>query len=163
MSTASWTGVLLIVRNRLLTFTPTGGGSDLETRLGSTSTGSGTDGKLFLDMAPDKLTGLWGVLRIIDAPIDGFDGGFMIRATAELICYGRPRRSAAEVRACIDVCIEAWHRWVYTEAGGTIVSSDPTNRFPIPYTEPADRELVAERVLLPFRCTPIFLTRYAAA
>jgi hypothetical protein len=40
---------------------------------------------------------------------------------------------------------------------------DATNRFMIPYQEPADRELVAVRVLLPFRCSPIFLTRYAAA
>lgn len=162
MSTTSWTGVLQIVRSRLLTFAPTGGGTTLKVRLGSTSTGSGSDGKLFLDQAPDNLTGLWAVLRIIDAPIQGFDGGFLIKATAELIVYGHPRKLASSVRACADVAIEAWHDWLYTETGGVIVASDVTNRFTIPYAEPADRELVAERLLLPFRVAPIFLTRYAA-
>jgi hypothetical protein len=163
MSTASWTGVIQIARSRLLTFAPTGGGTTLATRLGSTASGSGSDGKLFIDMAPDKVTGLWAVLRVIDAPIDGFDGGFMIRGQFELIVYGQTRNQAAAVRACVDVCLEAWHRYVYSEVGGSFITSDSTNRFTIPYEEPANRELVAERVLLPFRCAPIFLTRYAAA
>jgi hypothetical protein len=153
----------LIIRNRLLTFAPTGGGTTLAVRLGSTASGSGSDGKLFLNQAPDSLTGLWAVLRVVDAPITGFDGGFLLRATAELIVYGRPRSAMASVEACVDVAVEAWHGWAYGEAGGHISATDPTNRFPIPYqSDPADRELCAVRVLLPFRCTPIFLTRYAA-
>jgi hypothetical protein len=154
---------MLIIRNRLLTFTPTGGGATLATRLGSTASGSGSDGKLFFDMAPDNLTGFWAILRIIDAPVTGFDGGFMIKATAELILYGRPRKEAANVESMADVVTEAWHDYLYSETGGHISATDVTNRFTIPYTEPADRELVAVRLLLPFRCTPIFLTRYAAA
>ena len=47
-------------------------------------------------------------------------------------------------------------------ASSGTAATDPTNRFTIPYEEPADRELVAVRLLLPFRCSPIFLTRYAA-
>lgn len=162
MSTASWTGVLQIIRSRLLTFAPTGGGTTLATRLGNTTTGSGSDGKLFLDMAPDNLTGLWAVLRIIDTPISGFDGGFLLKPTAEVIVYGKPRNQAASVRACVDVMVEAWHDYQYTEAGGHLSTMDVTNRFTVPYVAPADREVVAERVLLPFRCSPIFLTRYAA-
>lgn len=163
MSTASWTGVKQLIRTRLLTFTPTGGGTTLATRLGSTTSGSGSNGKLFLDQAPDDVTGLWAVLRIINAPITGFDGGFMIKADAELILYGRPRKMAAEVEAAADVCMEAWHDYLYTESGGHFSTLDVTNRFTIPYVEPADRELHAVRLVLPFRCTPIFLTRYAAA
>lgn len=162
MSTASWTGVKQIIRNRLLTFTPTGGGSTLRTRIGDTATGSGSDGKLWWDQAPDDATGLWAIARIIDAPVTGFDGGFLIKATAEVIFYGRPRKMAAQVEAMADVAMEAWHDWAYSEAGGDVIASDPTNRFTIPYEEPADRELVAVRLLLPFRCAPIFLTRYAA-
>lgn len=163
MSTASWTGVELIVRSRLLTFSPTGGGSTLAVRLGSTASGSGSDGKLFLEQAPDNLTGLWAVLRTIDAPTTGFDGGFMKKGTFELIVYGKPRNQMASVKACVDVVEEAWHNYLYTEAGGHISALDPSNRFSIPYAAPADRELVATRILLPFRCTPIFLSRYAAA
>lgn len=162
MSTASWTGVLAIIRHRLLTFTPTGGGTTLATRIGSTTSGSGSDGKLFLDQAPEGITGFWGILRIIDAPISGFDGGFLIHATAELILYGRPRKQQASVESMADVITEAWHDYLYSETGGHISAQDVTNRFTIPYTEPADRELVAVRLLLPFRCSPIFLTRYAA-
>ncbi len=162
MSTASWTGVKSIIRNRLLTFSPTGGGTTLRVRLGETTTGSGADGKFFWDQAPDKLSGLWMVGRIIDMPITGFDGGFLIRATAEVIAYGRPRKSSADVEAAADVVMEAWNGWAYTEVGGHISATDITNRFTIPYEEPADRELVAVRLLLPFRCSPIFLTRYAA-
>jgi hypothetical protein len=161
MSTASWTGVELIIRSRLLTFAPTGGGTTLAVRLGSTSSGSGADGKLFLNMAPDLLTGMWAVLRIIDAPITGFDGGFLIRAQAEVIVYGRPRNQMAAVESCVDVICEAWHDYLYSETGGHISALDPTNRFPIPYVTPADREVCAVRILLPFRCSPIFLTRYS--
>lgn len=162
MSTASWQGVKQIIRTRLLTFTPQSGTS-LATRLGATSSGSGVDGKLFFSQAPDNLTGFWAVLRIIDAPVAGFDGGFLIRATAELIVYGRPRKMEPQVEACADVAMEAWLNYRYTEVGGVFLADDPTNRFTIPYEEPADRELVAVRVLLPFRVAPIFLTRYAAA
>ena len=162
MSTASWTGVKAILRTRLLAFSPTGGGTTLAARLGSTSTGSGSDGKLFHDQAPDNLTGLWAVLRIIDAPVTGFDGGFLIHATAELILYGRPRKMAAQVEAAADVAMEAWHDYSYSESGGHLSTQDVTNRFTVPYQEPADRELVAVRLLLPFRVSPIFLTRYAA-
>jgi len=162
MSTASWTGCKAIIRNRLLTFAPTGGGTTLATRLGSTSTGSGSDGKLFHDQAPDKLTGLWAVMRIIDAPVTGFDGGFLVRATAELQIFGRPRQMAAQVEAAADVVMEAFNLWSYTEVGGVLIADKVTNRFTVPYEEPADRELVQVRLLLPFRASPIFLGRYAA-
>lgn len=162
MSTASWTGVLAIIRNRLLTFSPTGGGTTLAVRLGSTSTGSGSDGKLFHSQAPDKLTGLWAVLRLIDAPVTGFDGGFLVRATAELQIFGRPRQMAAQVEAAADVVMEAWNLWSYVEVGGVVIADKITNRFTVPYEEPADRELVQVRLLLPFRASPIFLGRYAA-
>jgi hypothetical protein len=164
MSTASWTGVLQIIRNRLLTFTPTGGGTTLATRLGSTSTGSGSDGKLFIDQAPDTVTGLWAVLHVIDAPESGFDGGFLIRAQVELMIYGRPRSSQATVKSCADVVAEAWHAFYYSEAGGHVSGTGVLNRSTIPYTsDPADRDLVAVRLVLGVRCTPIFLTRYASA
>lgn len=156
MSTASWTGVLQIARSRLLTFTPPSGGT-LATRLGSTVTGSGSDGKLFLDQAPDKIEGLWAILRLIDAPVQGFDGGNLIRAQLELILYGRPRKMAAQVRACADVAQQAWRHYSYTETNGVFIADAVTSRFTIPYTEPADRELVAERLLLPFRVVPSFL------
>jgi hypothetical protein len=160
MSTSSWSGVLQIVRNRLLTFTPASG-STLATLLGSTSSGSGSDGKLFVGQAPDNLTGAWGIIRIIDAPQQGFDGGFMIRATAELMLYQQGRRNQAAVERMADVATQAWLDWIYSENGAVIASERVASRFTVPYEEPADRELVAVRLLLPFRCVPQFLLQYA--
>ena len=161
MSTASWTGVKHLIRTRLLTFTPATG-TTLLVRLGSTSSGSGASGKLFFDQAPDNLTGLWAVLRVIDAPMAGMDGRLMMRGTAELFLYGRPRKMQAQVESMADVCMEAWRDFVYNEIGGHFSATDVTRGGAIPYTEPADRELVAIRLLLEFRCAPMFLLQYAA-
>lgn len=161
-STASWTAIEQIVRQRLLTYTPPTG-STLATRLGSTSTGSGSDGKLFFDQAPDNLTGLWAILRGLDTPVDGFDGGNLIRALYELTIYGRPRNQAAAVKGCAVVVQQAWKYYSYTEVGGVLIADKMQNGFLIPYTEPADRELVAYRLLIPFRVAPSFLLQVTSA
>jgi hypothetical protein len=165
-STASWTGILQLARTRLLTFVSISGGSSLATRLGATASGSGSDGKLFLDQAPDSVTssGFWGILRTIDEPPDGADGGLMLKGAFELQLFARGRTNAAAMRGMADLCVEAWHGWVHTEVGGHISSMGVTNRFMVPYeSDPADRELVQVRMLLAFRCTPMFLLKYTNA
>lgn len=166
MSTATTLAILREIRTRLLTFAPGGGGATLATLLGSTATGSGSDGKLFLNQAPDSFasTGsgaFWAVLRLVDLPQQGFDGGFLLKGQAELILYGRPRRLQSDVERMADLVVEAWLNWMYT-ASGHISAMDITSRFTIDYEAPADRELVAVRLLLPFRCAPTFLTQYSA-
>lgn len=161
MSTTSTLGVLNIIRSRLLTFVPASG-STLAVLLGSTASGAGSDGKLYLNQAPDDVTGFWAVLRLIDAPPLGFDGGFLLKATCELILYGRPRSQQSAVERMADRVQEAWLNWSYTETGGHVSALDIASRISVPYAEPADRELVAIRLLLPFRCAPQFLTQYAA-
>lgn len=162
-STASWTGILQLVRTRLLSFVSVSGGQTLATRLGSTASGSGSDGKLFLDQAPDDVTGFWAVLRLLDAPRDGADGRLMIKGTFELQLFAHARKNAAAVRAMADLVEEAWHGYVYTEVDGHLSAMGVQNRFPVPYeADPALRELVQIRMLLDFRCTPQFLLKYAA-
>jgi hypothetical protein len=161
MTTATMTAVLNTIKSHLLSFTSAGGGSTLATLLGSTTSGSGSDGKLFLNQAPDNLTGFWAILKIQDAPQQGFDGGMMIRGQAELIFYAQGRRNQAAIERMADLVTEAWHLWAY-DASGHISAMHITSRFPIPYLDPADRELIAVRLLLPFRCVPTFLSQYAA-
>jgi hypothetical protein len=161
MSTATTLAVLREIRNRLLTFAPMGGGATLKVLIGSTTSGSGSDGKLFLNQAPDNISGFWGILRLIDFPQTGFDGGFLIRGQAELILYGRPRKVQSDVERMADLVTEAWLHWA-TNASGHISATAIQSRFAIPYEEPADRELVAVRLVLPFRCIPSFLLQYAA-
>jgi len=159
VSTATTLAVLREIRSHLLTFTPQSG-STLAVLLGSTSTGSGSDGKIFISQAPDNIEGFWAILRLIDYPQQGFDGGFLIRGQAELILYGRGRAQMAAVERMADLVTEAWLRWA-TNASGHISATAIQNRFAIPYEEPADRELVAVRLVLPFRCIPSFLLQYA--
>jgi hypothetical protein len=161
MSLSSMTGALQILRSRLLTFTPATG-STLATLLGSTTSGAGSDGKLYLNQAPDNLTGFYGVLRLIDAPQTGMDGGFLMRCTAELILYGRPRNQQSAVERMADVVQQAWLWYGDTEVNGVLITDRVINRFTIPYEEPADRELVAVRMLLPFRLAPQYLVQYGA-
>ena len=164
MSTATWNGVEQIMRNRFLTYVPPNAGATLATRLGSTATGSGSDGKLFLDMAPDDLTGLWAVLRALDTPVTGFDGGNLIRALYELTFYGQQRRLAAQVKACAVVAHQAWKGFSYTEVGGVLIADKMQNGFMVPTPEPPmDRELVQYRLLVPFRVAPIFLLQVTNA
>lgn len=160
MSTSSLTGVLQIIRTRLLSFAPATG-STLATQLGSTASGAGSDGKLYLNQAPDNITGFWGVLRLINAPQEGMDGGLMLRCEAELILYAQGRTNQSAVERMADTVEQAWLWYGYAEVNGTIIAGKITNRFPIPYQPPADRELVAIRLVLPFRTTPQFLVQYA--
>ena len=162
-STASWMGVQRLIRSHLLEFQSVSGGSDLATLLGATSTGSGSDGKFFFNQAPDKMTGFWAVFRVIDDFKDGADGRLMIRGTAELSLFAHGRRFQSQVEAMGDLIEEAWLQFRYTEVGGHLSATGIANRFLIPYTEPADRELVHLRMLLAFRCTPMFLLKYSAA
>jgi hypothetical protein len=163
-NTGSWGGVEQLIRQRLLTFVSSTGGGTLAQRLGSTSSGSGADGKLFLDQAPDNVTGFWAVLRIITAPPNGADGRLMIKGTAELMIHGKPRAVASTVKGMATLVSEAWLEWSHTEVGGHLSAMDATpSPGLVPYTaDPADRELVTYRMLLDFRCTPQFLLKYAA-
>lgn len=160
MSLASWRSVMETIRTRLLSFTPEAD-STLATLLGSTAAGSGSAGKIFLDRAPDDVTGFWGILRLADSPQEGMDGGLMLRCTAELILYGRGSKHRSAVERMADVAQQAWLYYSYTQVDGVLIADRTMNRMPIPYvSDPADRELVAIRIMLPFRLAPQFLVQY---
>lgn len=159
MSTASSVAILQAIRTRLLTFTPQTG-STLAVLLG-TLTGAGSDGKLYLNAAPDTVTYPYGVLRLIGRDPDGDDGRFLQKPIAELHFYHRPRSNTAACEALADRVEEAWHHWVAT-TGDIISARAIEGRVTITFSDPADRELVCVRMLLPFRVAPSYLTRYAA-
>lgn len=159
MSLASTQSILQEIRTRLLTFTPASG-STLATLLGSTTSGSGSDGKLFLNQAPDGITGFYGVLRLYDEFQQGMDGGFLLRCQAELILYGRPRAQQGAVERMADVVQQAWLWFDSTQVDGVLIADRTMSRMSIPYEDPADRELVAIRLLLPFRVAPQYLVQY---
>lgn len=161
MSTTSTLGVLNIIRTRLLTYVPENG-TTLAMLLGSTSSGAGSDGKLYLDQAPDNLTGYYGVLRLLEAPTGGFNGGKMLRGLIECHLYGKPRtpQTVTALHRMADVVTLAWQRYLYTENtdANCVIARDVESRVVVFFEAPADRELVLCRLLLPFATVPQFLT-----
>jgi hypothetical protein len=143
------------IRTRLLTFN----GNALRTALG-TATGAGSTGKLYLDQPPDTVTHPYGVLRFVDLPVMGVDGGAMMKGTCEVILYGRPRAQAAALKAAGQLVLDAWQDFRDTTAGSAscLIAHDASSFALVPYTDPNDRELVACRILLPFMVTPGFLS-----
>lgn len=159
MSTASTLAILQTVRSHLLTYVPSSG-STLAVLLGATTSGAGSDGKLYLDHAPDHITGFYGLMRLIDAPVEGWNGGRTMRGLIELHLFGRPASQLAAVNRMADVVAEAWRDYQCSEAGTArcIVARDIQTRTVIPFDLPADREVVLVRLLLPFLAVPQFLT-----
>lgn len=155
----STTAILVAIRERLLTFTPATGDT-LATMLGSTTEGAGSDGKLYLAQAPDGVQHPYGLLRLIDLIPQGEDGRYMLRGVTELQFFHRPRRNMALCESYADRASEAWLRWVSPTDGLSALRVE--GRATITYTEPADRELVQVRLLLPFRSTPAYLAQYAS-
>lgn len=154
MSVATITAIEQAIRTRLLTFNS----NALRTALG-TATGAGSDGKLYIDQPPDSVTHPYGVMRFVDLPVTGVDGGAMVKGTLEVILYGRPRSQGSALKAAGAMVMEAWQGYTDTAAGNAqcLVARDASGMSLIPYTDPTDRELVACRLLLPFMVTPAFL------
>jgi hypothetical protein len=154
MSVATLTAVEQAIRTRLLTFNS----SALRTALG-TATGAGSDGKLYIDQPPDAVAPPYGVMRFLDFPVTGVDGGAMVKGTLEVMLYGRPRAQGAALKAAGALVLDAWQAFSDTTAGNAqcLVARDAQGFTLIPYTDPADRELVVCRILLPFMVTPGFL------
>jgi hypothetical protein len=162
MATTSSDAVLAAIRTRLLTYAPVSG-STLAALLG-TLAGSGAGGKLYLGKAPDTVTHPYGVMRLIDQPNTGLDGGFMVKGLVELMFFDRPRASHPStprtlVNAMADRAEEAWRKWSTYSGDGAIMARAVESRFEVPYEEPADVELAAVRLLLPFTASPQYLTR----
>lgn len=165
MSLTTTAALEAAVRTRLLTFIPTGGTS-LATQLG-TLTGAGSDGKLYLDAAPDGVTYPYAVMRLIDEVPRGDDGRFLRDWLVEVVVYDRPRGAASTPKAVVslaaDTIAQAWLQWSSSDA---LIRTLPIGtRHTIDYAgapDPMDRELCAVRLLLPFRGTTTFLAQYAS-
>lgn len=153
MSVATFSAIEQAIRTRLLTYNS----NALRTALGTT-TGAGSDGKLYLDQPPDSVSYPFGVMRFIDLPVVGLDGGAMMRGTCEVILYGRPRAQGATLKEAGVMLLAAWRDFASTEGNARgLFARDAASVALVQYLDPNDRELVACRVLLPFMVTPDFL------
>ena len=158
-STDSEDRILKTARTRLLTFVPHAhpvlGAATLATRLGSTPSGAGATGKLYIDQSPDPGAYPYGIMRWPPSGLTGGDdGGYNIRRVIELQLYGYPRSSAGSISAMLDVVEQAWRDWCVLVVNDSIVAQRAYGRGIVPYEAPADRELVCGRILLPLYSTP---------
>lgn len=157
-STDSLDRVLAVARTRLLTFVPNShpvqGTNTIASRLG-TATGAGSDGKLYKNRAPDNISYPYGVMRFVGIFTGGDDGGYNIRGPIELQFYGYGASMEGLISSCMDVAEEAWRDWCVLAVNDSIVAQRSYGRAPVPYeSDPADRELICHRILLPFYATP---------
>lgn len=156
MATTSQLATLQAVRTRLLTWNS----NAIKTALGTLS-GAGSDGKLYIDQAPDSVTYPYGVLRMADWREQGDDGGFARRCEVELHLVTRPRTNASALKTIADHCERALRAWVDVSAGA-IVARRGLTRGTVLYEEPADREVVLERLLIPLYVHPTYHTQDSA-
>lgn len=154
------------VRTRLLSFTPATG-STLASLLG-TASGAASDGKLYLESAPDGVSYPYGVLRYMNQSQRGDDGRFLRDFLFEVTFYDRPRTGHSStpdevVNSLADTAEQALLRWV--SSTDPIRSLGTDSRLPINYADapaPLDRDLRAVRLLFRVRGSPTFLAQYAA-
>jgi len=156
MATTSQLATLQAIRERLLTFD----GGALDTLLGA-GTGAASDGRLYIDQAPDSAVYPYGVLRILDWREQGDDGGFARRVQVEVQLITRPRSQAAALKEAADLCERAMRAWVDVTAG-PIVAQRGMTRATVLYEAPADREVVMERLLIPLYVHPQYHTQDSA-
>ena len=168
-NTESTDGLLEIIRQRLLTFVPSG--SDTRTlgdRLGTY--GVNAVPRLWLEVVPDDVSedqstrvNLWGLMQMIPARQAGDDGGFMRRGELEVQLFGRPRRAASEISAMADLVEQALFQWLnHTTEGGYIQPLEGLTRTKIEYSEPADREMGQINLRVRISYAPTFLTQYSS-
>lgn len=144
MTTTSSLATLQTIRAHLLAWNT----NAVQTAIG-TASGAGSDGKLYIDQAPDAVSFPYGVLRILDRSQLGDDGGYAFRLEVELHLYHRPRVQLSALRGIADLCERALRGYRDLTAG-VIVSRNGLTRATILYEEPADRDLVCERLVCPF-------------
>src|SRR6185437_5130769 len=106
---------------------------------GSPTLGAALSGQLWIEDAPDTAVAPYGVLRYRELSAGGADGDIRRVAQLELMLYSRPASTRAAIRQAGDVAEQPLHT----------------------YAAPADRELVAVRVLAQCYLYPRFLTQYA--
>ncbi len=159
MSTA---GLLATLRDRLLNFTRLSG-SSLAEILGSTATGSGIDGKLYIVQAPDNVTTVspsrWAVMALKNRRTGGTEQSARDMIDLEVMLFARPRSQQAAMEDAADACDEAMLR--YQNLDADLVGNWGRTRNTLPVmTEPADREVVQIRLMYTLVVYPDHLTQY---
>ena len=148
MSTSDTKGIVTLIRNRLLAFTPTTG-STLATSLGS---------RLYVVQAPDTAVFPYGVLTCTRMGTQGFSG-YRESWQAELQLFASPRSAQWTLEGIADVADQAMLQWEDRTSGVAFAGYRSRWTLP-PFPDAADREIVRIRCLYDVAVWPSLFTQY---
>jgi hypothetical protein len=147
MSTVSTAALYATIRNRILTQPDVSDGVTMA---------SIVDDRLYHVTAPDNAASPYGVFTL-KSPQDS-DAGIRVVSTLEIMWFGRPRRSQADIEALGDRTLGVLKGWADASSGMLFIGNATSESLPA-FRAPADRELVQVRVVATLTAYPVFLTR----
>ena len=151
MSTTSTANIWRTVRSRILGYQPPSGAT-LQTRLG---------GRFYMVQAPDDADWPHAIGRLT-LPSSGAYNGERLEGELELQIYDRPRSKAEALEDMADVADQAMLR--YADATSGLIFSRERRRDTLPaFLPPADREVVAIRLVYQLVVWPLYLTQHASS
>jgi len=148
MATATMTDLYTTLRTRLLSAVQALSGDTLDALF---------SGRLYNDQPPADAVFPYGVLRLPDLLTTGVDGTMRLAGDLELMLYGRPASTRAQMRHAGDVALSGLRTWA-TTSGGLIKITDARVQMLPSFPSPADAEIVQVRVVATLFCWPQFLT-----
>ena len=179
-NTDSTTRLLQTIRTALLSWVPLShpatGTATLGELLGAeevASDGDMDEARMYLNAPPENAPYPYSIIRLQGSFPSGDDAGMQLRGQIEVQLLDWPRsesKTYAGIELSADIAISAmadlieqcWRDFASLAIGDAIVAKRIAIRNDVPYTEPADRELVLTRLLLPFYATPAYQAQYAA-
>lgn len=150
-STVSTDALYVLLRNRLLN-TPDPDGQTLAAAL---------SGRLWRIAAPDTATYPYGLMTLKSPQLVPDSDGLKMTADLEVLFFGRPRSSQAEIEALGDRAVAVLMTYRDTSSGLVYVASATSESLP-EFPAPADANIVQVRVLAKLHYWPVFLSRLAS-
>lgn len=147
LDTNSLLGIFRLMRDRIMNFTPQGGGGTI---------GSLLPGGFQYIQAADGLKTAHAVGRL------GFrreNNGLRLEGTLEVQIYARPRSKQEDVEHIADLMQEALLQWADARSGVVFSGGDVRDSLPI-FPDPADREVAGVRIVFDVVCWPYYLGKY---
>lgn len=152
-NTSSTLAVVQAIRTQLYNFQQSG--------TNSVSSSLGT--RLYVNQPPDNVTFPYAVMRLVNQISNTEYRGDRQTASVEIMIYDRPRSNTSRAEGVADNIDGAMTRLRLQDADGIMFGRSRLRDTIPPMTDPADREVVAIRLLYDIAMWPQFLTQYSGS
>lgn len=147
MATTSTASLAKQLRSRLLTYAPPASAPTLNTMIG---------GRLYIDRGPDVITFEYGIMRLINRQISNDYDPVRETPELEIQLYANNASRAQALEGMADVCDMAMTDYKDATSGLTFSRGRRRDTLP-PFTDPADREIIAIRLVYELVVWPLYL------